>query len=137
METKPDVRRFCVQIRTGVEIWLTEKSAADLMAQMNLPNPKQYVTINGEQFNRADYVGCFKPESIEAANRRKNGEYVCGSGKWHEKREKCDCVSKEEAELNKRKEAALKACDICHAAGYISTAEGGMTRCECLREFYN
>ena len=135
METKPDVRRFCVQIRTGVEIWLTETAAKDLMAKMDAPNPKQYITINGEQYNRADYVGCFKPESIEAANRRKNGEYVCGSGKWHEKREKCECLAKEEEALIKRKEEALKACEICHGAGYMPGADGGMAKCECLAQF--
>lgn len=135
MANLPDVPRWCVQIRSGVEIWVTEPGAKDLMRQLDAPNPRQYLNVNGEQFNRADYVGCFKPESIEAANRRKNGEYVCGSGKWHEKREKCDCLANDEANLNKRKEDALNACEICHHSGYMPSADGGMAKCECLAQF--
>jgi len=75
-------------MRNGVEIWLEEKRADELIRLLEITETK-FVKINGEMINSADITGVFEPMSVEDMKRRKNGQWKCEFGKWHEKNTKC------------------------------------------------
>jgi len=135
MENKPDVRRMCIIPRgTGIEMWVSEQLGQQIMADMVSPNPPKYLTINGQQLNASDYTGCFYAESLQAAVRRKNGEYVCDRGNWHTRNEKCECLANEVIDLNKRKEAAIAACTNECVGGWVFESNRTF-KCQCLAQF--
>lgn len=124
----------CIQMRSGVEIWIDARKADALMQEVDRREKagiRGTFTFEGRLMNIADIVGIFKPEDMESSTRRKNGEWMCHAGAWHSKGEKCDCLSISEKNAIKRREEAVKACGKC-TAGYRTNADGSASLCECL-----
>ena len=124
----------CIQIRSGVEIWLDGRKAdalADEVDRREKAGIRGTFKFEGRLINIADIVGIFKPEDMESSTRRKNGEWMCHAGAWHSKGEKCDCLSMTEKNAIKRREEAIKACGKC-TAGYRQNPDGSASLCECL-----
>ena len=86
---------LCVQMRSGVEIWLEEDTAANLQRALQAITTSKFVmTPDGRQtINTADIVGVFLASTMEEHTRRKNGEWKCHFGEWHVRRQECDCKS--------------------------------------------
>ena len=83
---------MCVQVRSGIEIWIEADRAEQLITILSLPNPPQFLKYEGRILNRADIVGVFTPQDMEIISRRKNGEWKDQKGEWHQKGEKvCRC----------------------------------------------
>ena len=126
----------CIQLRSGVEIWIDAKKADALMGiiqERERTGKRGTFQYEGRLINIADLVGIFKPEDMENSTRRKNGEWACQSGHWHSKGEKCDCLSKEEQSLIQRRVEAIKACGKC-TNGFVMT-ETGAAVCQCQKPF--
>lgn len=87
---------LCIVIRGGVELWAEKERILPMLATLQNKNAPQFITYEGRLINRADVVGIFTPEDMEAVKRRKNGQWQCGFGEWHDRGEKCECVSAEE-----------------------------------------
>lgn len=81
---------MCVQIRTGVELWVEKDRAGNLMTLLTTTDNK-FIEFDGQIFNRADIVGVFTATTMEELTRRKNGQWTCSKGTWHDKRQQCDC----------------------------------------------
>lgn len=81
---------MCVQIRSGVEIWVEKDRAANLMKLLTTADTK-FIEFDGQIFNRADIVGVFTATTMEELTRRKNGQWKCAKGAWHDKRQDCEC----------------------------------------------
>lgn len=81
----------CICIRNGVEIWVEQERAQNLVAMFTAPNPPQFVAYEGRLINRADLVGIFNPSDMEEHTRRKNGEWKCKRGTWHPRNRECEC----------------------------------------------
>lgn len=81
---------MCVQIRTGVELWVEKDRATNLMKLLTQGDTK-FIEFDGQLFNRADIVGVFNATTMEELTRRKNGQWTCSKGTWHDKRQQCDC----------------------------------------------
>jgi hypothetical protein len=78
----------CVLMRSGIEIWLENEKAKDLQIILNSPK-SVFVEIDGETINSADVSGIFTAERMEDLTRRKNGQWRCSFGFWHERFDQC------------------------------------------------
>lgn len=82
-------QQVCICIRNGVEIWVDANKQQAIRQVYQQARGKTMVTIEGRDVNLADLVGIFRPEDMEAKSRRSRGEWVCDSGHWHTKHDKC------------------------------------------------
>lgn len=92
----PDIIRRCVLIRSGLEIWIEEDRAEKLILALKQPDAPRFININGQLVNTYEVLGVFTPDAMEERTRRKNGEWLCKKGRWHEKHQKCECVEYKE-----------------------------------------
>ena len=90
----------CVVFRNGIEVWIPEgeKLAKFENALDNLQN-HMFVAWEGRRMNTADMVGIYLPSDMEDMKRRKNGEWQCKKGVWHERHQDCSCVSSREDDV--------------------------------------
>lgn len=79
----------CIQIRSGVEIWLEAERIPKLLERIN--SNERFIEVDGQIINKADVVGVFGATAMEETTRRKNGEWKCTYGNWHKKFETCEC----------------------------------------------
>lgn len=131
--TRPEL---CLQMRNGAEIWIEAEKAKALMEQLvhQAAGGHRFVRWDGELFNTADVVGIFKPPTIEAVTRRKNGQWQCSAGTWHGQDEKdCGCATSSERARIREREEAIKKCGKC-SNGFIVKA-GFASVCECQEPF--
>ncbi len=80
----------CVSLRNGIEIWCEEERLRDLESAL-LSGKAGMAKIGEDLINLADVVGIFSSLPMGEVTRRKNGEWKCKNGKWHDKGTKCDC----------------------------------------------
>lgn len=83
----------CIVFRNGIEIWIPagEKLSRFENALDNLQT-HVFVSWEGRRMNTADMVGIYLPEDMEDMKRRKNGEWVCNYGRWHQRKQECGCA---------------------------------------------
>jgi hypothetical protein len=84
-------RQHAVTIRGGVELWIDEERVPELEKALQ-DSTKKFIKVSGQLVNTFEILGVFSPEAVEEKNRRKNGEWKCMKGNWHEKFIKCGCV---------------------------------------------
>lgn len=120
---------MCLQTRTGVELWIDEEDAAKTFAALNSSN--RFVIVSGRMFNVADVVGIFKPEDMNSASRRKNGQWKCKGGNWHDKGKKCACASISQQRRAQMLDDAAKNCKICEGKRFILLETGTAKHCQC------
>jgi hypothetical protein len=85
---------MCIQIRSGMQIWVERERAENLMQILASGNTK-FIEFEGQVFNGADIVGVFKAQTMSEYTRRKNGEWQCKYDEWHKKNETCSCRNEE------------------------------------------
>jgi hypothetical protein len=51
----------------------------------------KFVKIGGQLVNPFEILGVFTPEAMEDRQRRKDGQWKCLKGTWHEKGVGCGC----------------------------------------------
>ena len=83
----------CISMRNGVEIWLSAERAAIARSALLEIRESKFIHIDSQVINTADIVGIFTAEVIGDMARRRNGQWKCDSGTWHEKRQDCECRS--------------------------------------------
>lgn len=127
----------CIQLRSGVEIWVEEERGVKFMALLSSANAPQFVEYEGRLINKADVVGVFKPSDMEASVRRRNGEWTCQLGSWHSKGEKCQCITKSEKALLDAKYAAIRACGKCENGMIRNLQDDTVGWCSCIQHLMN
>lgn len=132
MTTALSKKLYCIQMRSGVEIWIEGESLERLNATLDNLRGSTFISFEGRRFNTADLVGVFTAQDMENATRRKNGQWQCVVGNWHGKTDKCNCADRETILRNQRFEEAIAKCDKC-LNGYIHCIDGSMTLCECIK----
>lgn len=126
----------CIQMRSGVEVWIEANRADNVQATLQAITQSKFIKLDNQTLNTADIVGVFQASTMEAATRRKNGQSQCKEGSWHDKGEKCDCLPRKERETIERRNAAVKACGKC-TSGFITVQVDGVSvaqRCDCLKD---
>lgn len=120
----------CIVMRNGVEVW-TEAEKAERFEQDWVNGLKGAVRFEGRTLNTADILGVFLPGDMEDLIRRKNRQWKCRHGEWHDIGEKCQCVSAEEKEYARMRTEAIKKCGKCEN-GWVQ-GENGMRPCDCVK----
>jgi len=87
----PDIIRKCVLIRGGLEIWIESDRADKLMEALKRSDAPRFISIEGQSINTFEILGIFTPDAMEDRQRRKNGQWKCMKGRWHEKAHVCEC----------------------------------------------
>lgn len=121
----------CIQMRSGVEIWVGGESLERLQRALDTLEGSRFISFEGRHFNTADLVGIFTAQDMENCTRRKNGQWQCVTGRWHDKSEKCGCADRETITRNARFEEAVAKCGKCEN-GYVRYDNGSMGLCECV-----
>ena len=88
-------KTMCVLMRSGIEIWVNQERAEKISNLLGVKNIR-FLDIGKETINSADVSGIFSAKTMEDVRRRKNGQWQCDLGTWHQRGEKCVC-----GELNK------------------------------------
>lgn len=83
----------CLYVRVGIQVWIDEDKSQKIQADLSGKESKGMVMVEGRLINLADVVGIFTPQDIEDLTRRKNGQWKCEKGVWHDRGEKCECLS--------------------------------------------
>lgn len=120
----------CIVMRNGIQIW-TDARKAEQFERDWRAGLKAAVGFEGRTLNTVDIIGVFMPEDMDDMTRRKNGQWLCQHGTWHDRGEKCACRPKEERELAERRAKAIKECGKC-MNGWVQ-GENGMKPCECVK----
>jgi len=94
--TNLDIRRKCILIRGDVELWVAEERAKALTDALEANKLPKFVDIDGQLVNSFEILGVFTPEAMEERMRRKNGQWRCLKGKWHDRGNVCECVERKE-----------------------------------------
>lgn len=134
MDTSLARPQKCVIIRGGFEIWVDVEKANRLQDTLQNLTSHLFITWGDDQFNTADVTGIFSPATMDERTRRKNGQWQCQAGEWHDRFEKCACGSREKREWNKAVSQAIENCGKCQG-GYVPVT-GGMARHSCVAGFY-
>lgn len=82
---------MCIQMRTGIEIWIEKKRVANMIAYLASNENIKLFEFEGRLLNKADLVGVFTPLDMEEATRRRNGQWKCKFATWHERKAICEC----------------------------------------------
>lgn len=93
---------MCVQLRSGILLWLEQERCVSFMMALENPNCPKFVRIDDQMINTADISGIFNAKSMEDMTRRKNGQWQCKKGEWHDRSTTCDCSAMEYTEDQKR-----------------------------------
>jgi hypothetical protein len=89
-------QQVCIVMRNGLEIWI-DQDKYDKLKQIITQSNLKFVNFDKRVINLVDVIGIFLPEDMDALTRRKNGQWQCQkASQWHDKGEKCECVSDEE-----------------------------------------
>ena len=99
---------MCVQMRSGVEIWLEQEKAKNLQKKLQgiIQSKFIYHEESNQTINTADVVGVFSANTMSEHTRRKNGAWKCLYGEWHDRNQKCGCKG----------ERQIETCDTCQVA---------------------
>lgn len=92
----------CVLMRGGVEVWIEKEKLEPLI---DLLEKKRFVKVEDRIINTADISGIYPASDLEDMKRRKNGEWQCKWGHWHNRGEVCahaDLERFEQAKKEKR-----------------------------------
>jgi hypothetical protein len=84
------VPQVCVLIRGGVELWISVERQPELIAALN-ERDRRFLKINGQMVNVLEVIGVFTPEHMDERTRRKNGQWRCEKGHWHDRGQPCHC----------------------------------------------
>lgn len=88
-------QELCVLVRGGLELWINADRVEQLEKAL-ADSTKRFIKINGQLVNPFEVLGVFTPEAMEDRQRRKNGQWKCLKGTWHEKQHVCECTKNRE-----------------------------------------
>ena len=82
-------KQKCIVMRNGAEIWVEEEVANQLNQVLSNLVSSKFIIIGERTLNTADITSILPAKDMEDITRRKNGQYQCGYGHWHEKGDQC------------------------------------------------
>lgn len=82
---------YCVQMRSGVELWVEKDLVGGLQNELERLTNHRFLFFEDQTINTADIVGVFTAKTMAELVKRKNGYWFCDYQKWHKKNEDCEC----------------------------------------------
>ena len=125
---------MCVQMRSGVEIWMEQVRVEKLQQVLRNITSHKFVDFDEQTINTADVVGVFNATSMDEHTRRKNGQWKCDSGEWHDRGAKCECLSITEKDFLKKRAEAVAKCGQCKNGHLWIQSSNTFVLCKCMRE---
>ena len=86
---------MCLYMRNNIQIWIDSEDVKTVFTTINDSNNK-FFELGDDLINIADIVGIFSPEDMDDLVRRKNGQWKCDKGEWHERGADCACLTDEQ-----------------------------------------
>lgn len=132
---------MCIQMRSGVEIWVEAAKAEPFQKDLEATTQHFFARFAGQTVNTADVVGVFAAATMDEYTRRKNGQWKCDKGNWHDRGVKCDCIPSEEKKLIEARARAIRECKRGCNNGFVVVKNeqypnGANTYCECVRNLH-
>lgn len=124
---------MCIRLKSGIEIWASADRIKPLEKVLLSGGSSLFFDYEGETINTSEVAGIFRASTMEEMTRRKNGQWRCKSGLWHERSDKCQCPPPNVAEKNRLKQEAIRNCGKCKG-GYVDMGTTVMV-CECVARF--
>ena len=113
MQTEIAKKQKCIFIRNGIEIWIDEDKANVIEIDLLRGITNNFIKAGNRIINVKEVVGIFSPEDLDDLKRRKNGQWKCSYGRWHNRGENCEChKNKMEIANEKRLKEMAEAGDI-------------------------
>lgn len=96
MSKEIEIKKRCICIRGGNEIWISEETYQKFRKAKEQAggNILIYVSELDRELNTADIVEICTPLQMNDKRRIERGERKCSYGQWHKKRERCNCYRK-------------------------------------------
>ncbi len=91
MQTEIAKKQECIFIRNGIEIWVDEDKAIKIKTDLLQGIANNFIKAGNRIINVKEIVGIFNPDDLEDLKRRKNGQWKCSYGRWHNRGENCEC----------------------------------------------
>jgi hypothetical protein len=107
MTTNLVKEQVCLYLRNGIEIWVDKDKAKDFSKDL-IDGLKAFVYIEKRLVNTVDIVGIFQPDDLEDLKRRKNGQWKCDKGAWHDRGEYCGCGIQSTSFVNPKTDNPVK-----------------------------
>lgn len=85
------IRLMAIVMRNGIEIWVEGEKTKKLQDILGTIQSSTFIHFEEQTINTADIVGIFSPSTMDEHLRRKNGQWKCQKGEWHDKGQKCTC----------------------------------------------
>jgi hypothetical protein len=123
---------MCIQMRSGVEIWVEQEKVGDFQKDLEQTTQHFFARFAGQTVNTADVVGVFSASTMDEYTRRKNGQWKCDKGNWHDRGVKCDCPSRAEKDYQQKRAEAIAKCKKGCKEGWIEKPDGAMAVCSCV-----
>ena len=92
----------CVLIRNGVELWVESERADKLKGILLSKDCPQFIEYNGQLINKSDITGIYDALTMEEKSLRKNGKWKCDKNNWHDRYERCSCLTLEQIKIKEK-----------------------------------
>ena len=80
-----------VLMMSGVVMWVEAERATRLRAVLSSRDLPKFVEFEGELINTSSIEGVYSAATMADLQRRKQGQWQCQKGRWHDRNEKCEC----------------------------------------------
>lgn len=126
----------CISMRNGIEIWIEADRAKMLQKQLPQLQSHKFIDFDERIINTADLTGIFTPQDMADLTNRKNGQWKCEKGKWHDKATECECHVEEEIKRKQEIEKAYSECNKCEMGSVIKEIDDCdvLVPCECIKD---
>ena len=91
-------KTFVVLLHSDVRVWITEKQKKELGIRM-AKGGVDIISVGDNLIKMSAVAAIISAGDIDAMDNRKRGKWLCDSGKWHARNDKCECLSKAEDEM--------------------------------------
>jgi hypothetical protein len=81
---------MCITMMNGLEIWKEEDRMLSLIEQLK-SGKTGFVGIDNILLNTSSILSITPAGEMQDQTRRKNGQWKCKHGTWHERGEQCAC----------------------------------------------
>lgn len=95
-----------VCMMSGVILWIEKERAVKLEQLLKDPGAPKFVEFEGQLLNTSSIEGVYSAQTMDDLQRRKNGQFQCRWGYWHDRGEKCEHV--DPTVLKKRAQSSLE-----------------------------
>jgi hypothetical protein len=112
-ETAIDVPRMVIVMKNSLTFWVTKETGERAQAHLEKQTAHSFMRIAelGETINTAEIAGVHSPSVYEELKRVETGEYKCQWGRWHGKKQVCECKAEADREHRRKMKEAEDAKD--------------------------